>query len=91
MPEACLKDGTLAGSILTMKESIRNTMRFTGCTLRDMVFMASVNPAKQLNFFHRKGSLEVGKDADIVVLDETMDVLMTFCKGIIAFSSNITK
>ncbi|MDR7238863.1 N-acetylglucosamine-6-phosphate deacetylase [Neobacillus drentensis] len=82
---ALLEDGTLAGSILTMKESIKNTLTFTGCTLEDIVFMSSINPAKQLNLFHRKGSLETGKDADVVVLNEHMDVLMTLCRGKVAY------
>lgn len=83
--KATLENGTLVGSVLTMKESIKNMINFTDCTLEDIVYMTAVNPAKQLNMFHKKGSLEIGKDADFVVLDDSMDVFMTFCKGKLAF------
>ncbi|TCS83268.1 N-acetylglucosamine-6-phosphate deacetylase [Tepidibacillus fermentans] len=84
--QATLKDGTLAGSILKMKDSIRNMMEFTDCTLEDIIYMSSTNPAKQLNVFDRKGSIKVGKDADLVVLDENNQVVMTFCRGELAYN-----
>jgi N-acetylglucosamine-6-phosphate deacetylase len=83
--KAFLEDGTLAGSILTMNESIKKTLNYTSCTLEDIVWMSAVTPAKQLNLFQRKGSLEAGKDADVVVLDEQMDVVMTLCRGKVAY------
>jgi N-acetylglucosamine-6-phosphate deacetylase len=84
---ACLENGTLAGSTLTMNESIKNTMMYTGCPLEDIIQMTAINPAKQLNLFQRKGSIEAGKDADLVILDEKMAVVMTFCRGKLAFHS----
>ena len=80
-----LADGTLAGSVLTMNQAIKNIISFAGCTLADVVRMTSENPAKQLSVFDRKGSIKVGKDADLVVLNQGLDVLMTFCKGKLAF------
>lgn len=82
---ALLSDGTLAGSVLKMDEAVRNVMKFTDCTLRDAVQMASTNPAKQIGVFDRKGSLKVGKDADIVIFDNEHNVIMTFCKGLLCF------
>ena len=79
-----LSDGTLAGSVVGMDEAVRNVMKFTGCTLRDAIQMASTNPARQIGVFDRKGSLKVGKDADIVILDNEHNVIMTFCKGKLA-------
>lgn len=84
--KAVLKDGTLAGSILKLGTALQNIITYTGCTLADAIEMASVNPAKQLNIFDRKGSLAIGKDADIVILDENLDVYMTFCRGELAFT-----
>ncbi|WP_416729701.1 N-acetylglucosamine-6-phosphate deacetylase [Fictibacillus sp. JL2B1089] len=82
---ATLKDGTLAGSIIKMNAAVKNMMQFTGCSIFDIILMTSVNPAKELNVFDRKGSLAPGKDADIVVLDEDYEVVITFCKGHIAY------
>ncbi|MDP4084870.1 MAG: N-acetylglucosamine-6-phosphate deacetylase [Bacillota bacterium] len=83
--KAVLEDGTLAGSILKLSQGIKNMLSYTGCTLHDVVQMASVNPAKQLNIFNRKGSIAIGKDADIVILNENMDIYMTYCRGKLAF------
>ncbi|WML29147.1 N-acetylglucosamine-6-phosphate deacetylase [Neobacillus sp. OS1-32] len=83
--KAVLKDGTLAGSILKLGHAVKNIIDFTGCSLEDVIEMASVNPAKQLDIFHRKGSIAAGKDADIVLLNENLDVKMTYCRGVEAF------
>ncbi len=82
---AALDDGTLAGSILKMKDAMTNMIEFSGCSLEDVIYMTAINPAKQLGITDRKGSIYVGKDADLVVLDERNDVIMTFCRGQICF------
>lgn len=79
--KATLPCGTLAGSILSMEDAVRQMKRDTGCSMRDIIFMASVNPARRLGLFHRKGSLAPEKDADVLVLDENDRVKMTFCRG----------
>jgi N-acetylglucosamine-6-phosphate deacetylase len=83
--KALLKDGTLAGSILKLGHAVKNMIKFADCSLEDAIEMASVNPAKQLNIFGRKGSIAAGKDADIVLLDEQLETAMTFCRGKLAF------
>ncbi|MFD3448263.1 N-acetylglucosamine-6-phosphate deacetylase [Microbacteriaceae bacterium 4G12] len=83
--KAVLKDGTLAGSILRLGRALQNMMTFTGCSLKEVIEMASENPAKQLNMYDRKGSIAVNKDADIVILNDEMEVVMTFCRGKLAF------
>ncbi|RXT04376.1 N-acetylglucosamine-6-phosphate deacetylase [Ammoniphilus sp. CFH 90114] len=82
---ATLRDGTLAGSVLKMRDAAVNMMEFTSCRLEEVIRMASENPARQLGVFNRKGSLLPGKDADVVVLDHEMKVRMTFCRGQLAF------
>jgi N-acetylglucosamine-6-phosphate deacetylase len=84
--KALLADGTLAGSILKMKDSLKNMMEFSGISLEEAVKLASENPAKQLKIFNRKGSIAAGKDADLVVLDENYDVSMAFCRGVSSFN-----
>lgn len=85
---AFLPDGTLAGSILKMNTAMQNFKRYTNCTVEDIIQITSTNPAKQLNVFDRKGSLKPGKDADLILIDETLDVQMTFCKGHLAYKKD---
>jgi N-acetylglucosamine-6-phosphate deacetylase len=82
---AQLADGTLAGSVLQMSSAIQNILKFTGCSLQDAVKMASENPAKSLNIFNRKGSIAPNKDADLVVLDKKLNVVLTVCQGKIVY------
>ncbi len=84
---AVLKDGTLAGSILKLNDAVRNMMKFTDCSLQDITQMTAVNPAKQINVFDRKGSIKAGKDADIVIVNDQLEVIMTFCRGKLAYSN----
>ncbi|MEZ7172225.1 N-acetylglucosamine-6-phosphate deacetylase [Sporosarcina sp. OR05] len=84
---AMLEDGALAGSVLKMVNAVKNMMTYTGCSLADAIMMASENPARQVNVFDRKGSLAIGKDADIVILNESNQVVMTFCRGLLAYTA----
>lgn len=88
---ASLPDRTLAGSVLRFADAVKNIQLFTGCTLDDAIVMASANPAKLLNIYDKKGSLTVGKDADIVILNDRLDVEMTFCKGKLSFDAKVRK
>jgi N-acetylglucosamine-6-phosphate deacetylase len=82
---ALLKDGTIAGSVLKMKDALRNILAFTDATLADVVQMGAINPALQCGVFDRKGSLEAGKDADLIVLNEQNELVLTICRGTIAY------
>ncbi|GAA0318279.1 N-acetylglucosamine-6-phosphate deacetylase [Bacillus carboniphilus] len=84
--KATLGDGTLAGSVLRMKDAVKLISNETSFSLEDAIQFTSVNPAKELGIFNRKGSLAVGKDADVVVLDSQFDVQLTFCRGEVAYS-----
>ncbi|WP_119318261.1 N-acetylglucosamine-6-phosphate deacetylase [Companilactobacillus formosensis] len=76
-----LPDGTLSGSVLHISESIKNMMQFTGCNIKDIVKMTSENQAKKLDCYDRKGSIEVSKDADLVVLNKNYELIYTFKFG----------
>ncbi len=79
---ACfLPDGTLAGSRLTMNLAVQLFVESTSATLQEALHMASLNPAKAIGLEQQKGSLEVGKDADVVVMDPQMNVQLTFVEG----------
>jgi len=83
--QARLKDGTLAGSVLTLDEAVRNMVNIVGISLIDAVSMTTINPAKCLGIEDKKGSLEPGKDADIVILDKNLKVDMTIVKGRVVY------
>lgn len=70
-----------AGSILTTIQALRNIMEFTGLPVEKAVIPLTENPARMLGIFHRKGSLDVGKDADLVMVDDKYQVLATFSEG----------
>jgi len=81
-----LIDGTLAGSVLTMERALRNVTAATGRPLEETWRMSSLNAARAIGVSARKGSLEVGKDADLVLLDESFRVQLTVVQGEIVFN-----
>jgi N-acetylglucosamine-6-phosphate deacetylase len=85
---ARLQDGTLAGSLLKMNHAIKNMIDITKASLSDVISMVSENPAKLLNIYNKKGSIDIGKDADMVVLDNNFNVVMTLSMGKIVYISD---
>jgi N-acetylglucosamine-6-phosphate deacetylase len=82
-----LPDGTLAGSVLTMERALQNVCTATGRSLGEMWVTSSLNAARAIGLSAQQGSLEVGKDADLVFLDESFNVRSTMVKGEIVFSN----
>ena len=85
---ATLSDGTLAGSTLRMPNAIANMQKFTHCSLIDAIHMATINPAYLLGMHTHKGSIETGKDADLVVLNDNIGVCLTMRAGNVIFSDS---
>lgn len=86
--EARLVDGTLAGSVLKMNDAIKNVVTKVEIPFTDVIDFATVNPAKNLGVYDKKGSIKVGKDADFAVLDkDTFKVLMTIRNGIVVYKN----
>jgi N-acetylglucosamine-6-phosphate deacetylase len=83
--EARLKDGTLAGSVLTLDKAVRNMVNIVGLSFIEAIRMVTINPAKCLGIEDKKGSLELGKDADIVILNKKLEVNATLVKGKIIY------
>ncbi|MCK6577086.1 MAG: N-acetylglucosamine-6-phosphate deacetylase [Anaerolineae bacterium] len=80
-----LPDGTLAGSCLTMDRALRMLMGVTGEPIESLWQTASLNPARALGIADRKGSLEVGKDADLTVVTGDLNVHLTMVEGQIVY------
>ncbi|MBR6712024.1 MAG: N-acetylglucosamine-6-phosphate deacetylase [Selenomonadaceae bacterium] len=78
---ATLEDGTIAGSVATMNDVLKNFCANTGFDVAAGVELVTKNPAVKLGLFDRLGSLEVGKAADIVLFDDTFNIKKTFVSG----------
>jgi N-acetylglucosamine-6-phosphate deacetylase len=77
---ARLENGSLAGSLLTMDQAVRNAVQ-AGLKLETAVQLASRHPARYLGL-SKKGRLEPGCDADIVVLGDNLEVREVFVAGV---------
>lgn len=74
-------EGKLAGSTLTLDRALRNVAGL-GVPFADAVRMLTANPAKLLGIEYKKGSLRNGADADIVLLDQNLQVVNVWTRGI---------
>ncbi len=83
---AARHDGTLAGSAAMLDRMVSNVARWRPVRLEEAVRMATLSPAAVLGVADRKGRIAPGADADLVVLDEGLDVVMTFVRGERVFS-----
>ena len=82
-----LEDGTRAGSLLTMENALKNLMAFTGQPLEACLPCVTEAPARLLGVFSRRGSLDVGTYADLVVLSDDLQVLATLSEGILIYQA----
>lgn len=82
---ARLSDGTLAGSTLTMDRALYNLMQATSKPLAELWPTSSLNAARAIGVSARKGSLEIGKDADLVLVDDEINIQMTIAEGRVVF------
>lgn len=77
----CVTDeGVICGSCFSMLKGAQN-LRSLGIPLEEIATMASENPAKALKVFDRVGSIEIGKQADLIVCDEQMHIHAVFIDG----------
>lgn len=82
--------GCVSGSKLTMEQACRNIMTHTNCGIAQAFLMASRNPARAVGLDHDVGTIEVGKKANLVIVDDKFNVKKVFLEGICAenFYSN---
>ena len=79
------KDGTLIGTALGLSQLLQKLMAFTDCPLDVAIKTVTKNPAGLLHLEHKKGTIEPGKDADLVLLDDDRSVHTTIVVGKIVF------
>src|SRR5947207_4964626 len=78
---ARLRDGTLAGSTLTMHRAVQNMVELAGLPIEMVLPLATEVPARILGLADRKGRIAAGYDADLVVLTPKFDVSRVFVRG----------
>lgn len=82
-----LEDGTVAGSVLPMNKGVWNVFTNSEIPLWECVNCASLNPAATLGIEKTKGSIEVGKDADVIITDSEFNVQTTIIGGEIRYEA----
>ena len=85
--ECRLADGTIAGSVLRLNCAVKNVIDHTDLPINEIFKMASLSPAKAIKVDDRLGSLEAGKDADIIIADENINIIRTIKKGITIYEA----
>lgn len=80
-----LEDGTVAGSVLPLNKGVWNLYTNSQVPLWECVNCASLNPATTIGLEKTKGSLEIGKDADIIICDLEFNVQKTIMKGFVKY------
>jgi N-acetylglucosamine-6-phosphate deacetylase len=78
---ARLADGTLAGSLLTMRQAVRNMVELAGIPIESVLPFATEVPARLLGIDGSRGRLAAGYEADLLVLSEELEIQQTFCRG----------
>ncbi len=84
--KATLEDGTLAGSTALLCHCVRNVHKEVGLPLGEAVKMASLNPARVIHQEQRLGRLAIGADANLAVIDQEVQVVLTMVKGKIIYN-----
>ncbi|MCC0688163.1 MULTISPECIES: N-acetylglucosamine-6-phosphate deacetylase [unclassified Clostridioides] len=85
---ARLNNGSLAGSVLTMDNAVRNIVNWNISTLEDAIKMATYIPALSCNIDNVCGSIYQGMDADFIVIDNDFNIHKTYINGICKYAAN---
>lgn len=75
------ENGSLAGSVLTLFDAVKNICDWDIATIEEAIRMASIVPAKSCHIENDCGSLEAGHDADFLVIDPSLNLLETYLDG----------
>ena len=85
--QCLLEDGTIAGSVLKLNNAVKNVRDNTDLPFWKIVSAASLAPARAIGADDRKGSLEAGKDADIIITDGDFNILKTIIGGEVRYEA----
>jgi N-acetylglucosamine-6-phosphate deacetylase len=85
---ARLAGGTLAGSILSLDQAVRNLIDTTGCILAEALSTVTTTPAKAIGVDGQRGRIKPGYVADIVLLSRDLRVRATICEGEIVYRAD---
>lgn len=85
--QCLLEDGTIAGSVLKLNDAVKNVRDNTLLPFWKVVAAASLNPARAIGVDDRKGSLEAGKDADIIITDGDFSIVKTIIGGEVKYEA----
>ena len=85
---ARLEDGTIAGSVTSLPQCLRYVVEEAGIPLEDAVACVTMNPAKSLGIYEKYGSIQEGKQADLVLLDKKLHVQAVIKAGRILVSKD---
>jgi len=78
-------DGTLIGSAMSLANIALKFWKFTGCSFDEAINSASKNPAMLLGIYDRKGSIDINKDADLIVFDKDYSIYATIIGGKVVY------
>jgi N-acetylglucosamine-6-phosphate deacetylase len=82
---ARLETGTLAGSVLTLDRALANIIQATGRPLGEMINCATINPARAIRIEDHKGQLRRDWDADLILVDQNLQVKLTMVEGKVVY------
>jgi N-acetylglucosamine-6-phosphate deacetylase len=77
-----------AGSVATTDRLVRTMVKLADVPLYQAVKMMSATPAKNIGMFSTKGSLSLGKDADIIIFDDDINISTVIVGGEVTFEKN---
>ena len=77
-------EGMLSGSLMTLENGVRNVMTHTGYGLCHAIRMASLNPAAAVGIDSEVGSIERGKKANFIIMDDAVNIKKVFLEGELA-------
>ncbi len=84
--KACrLKDGTLAGSTLTLNMALKNFTEHSNLNLKDTIKTVTINQAKYLNLDDKIGVIKKGLYSDIIIMDKNYTIKKTFVNGVLEY------